>query len=189
MILQWNTATSAPNRWYALSTKSRQEGVASATLNSLGIPVFLPSRAEVHQWSDRKRSVNVPLFPGYLFIRTDPWSKTKFSVLNAPGVVSFVGNHNGPLPIPDGEIENIRIMFQRGAPCTPHTYLKEGDRVRIVRGPLTGIEGTLLRSGPKTQLVISINIIQRSVAVVVSGQDIEPILTDSKRRADPAVAV
>jgi transcription termination/antitermination protein NusG len=192
MGMYCGAARSIPEvRWYALTTKSRQERVASAMLESLGTPVFLPLSEEVHQWSDRKQLVSVPLFPGYLFIRTDPWRKTKVSVLKAPGVVSFVGNHTGPLPIPDGEIENIRTMFQRGARCTPHVYLKEGDRVRIVRGPLTGIEGTLLRSGAKTQLVISIHIIQRSVTVIVSEQDVEPILTDSTRtlKADPAVAV
>ena len=192
MVMHCEAAESAPEvRWYALSTKSRQERVASAMLESLGVPVFLPMSAEVRQWSDRKQLVNVPLFPGYLFIRTHSRGKTKVSVLRAPGVVSFVGNHTGPLPIPDGEIENIRTMFQRGAPCSPHVYLKEGDRVRIVRGPLIGIEGTLVRSGAKTQLVISINIIQRSVAVVVSEQDVEPTLTGSRRtlEADPAVAV
>jgi transcriptional antiterminator NusG len=188
MSMPCEEAKSAPEfRWYALYTKSRQERVTSALLESLGVSVFLPSTAEVHQWSDRKRSVNVPLFPGYLFIRTDPWSKTKVSVLKAPGVVGFVGNHTGPLPIPDDEIENIRTLFQCGARCKPHMYLKEGDPVRIVRGPLIGIEGTLLRSGARTQLVISIHIIQRAVAVVVSEQDVEPIRTDSAGRlnADP----
>jgi transcription antitermination factor NusG len=160
-------------------------------LESLGIPVFLPLSAEVHQWSDRKQLVSVPLFPGYLFIRTDPWHHAKITVLKAPGVVSFVGNQTGPLAIPDGEIENIRTIFECGAAHSPHVYLKEGDRVRIVRGPLTGIEGTLLRSGAKTQLVISIEIIQRSVAVVVSEQDVERILTGFQRtlEADPALAV
>ena len=178
-------------RWYALSTKSRQERVASTTLIALGMTVFLPLTREVHQWSDRKRAVLVPLFPGYLFIRINPWKNGKISVLQAPGIVNFVGNQTGPLPIPDSEIDSIRIMFQRGARFSPHAYLKEGDRVRIVRGPLTGIEGTFLRSGTRTQLVISINIIQRSVAVVVSGQDVEPILSAGPPplKTDPPMAV
>jgi transcriptional antiterminator NusG len=179
MAMPYEAAKSAPKfRWYALYTKSRQERVTSTLLESLGVSVFLPWTTEVHQWSDRKQLVNVPLFPGYLFIRIDPWSKTKVNVLKAPGVVGFVGNRTGPLPIPGDEIENIRTLFQSGARCKPHSYLKQGDPVRIVRGPLIGIEGTLLRSGAKTQLVISVHIIQRAVAVVVSEQDVEPVRTD-----------
>lgn len=191
MVMHCEAAESALEvRWYALSAKSRQERIASTALSALGKNVFLPLTVELHQWSDRKQIVSVPLFPGYLFIRTDPWRNSKVSVLKAPGVVNFVGNQTGPLPIPDGEIENIRTIFQRRVTCTPHIYLKEGDLVRIVRGPLTGIEGTLLRYGAKTQLVISINIIQRSVAVVVPERDVEPIPTDSPRtlEADPPLA-
>jgi transcription antitermination factor NusG len=160
-------------------------------LHALDIPFFLPMNDEVHQWSDRKQVVSVPLFPGYLFVHIEPLSKKKLHVVNAPGVVGFVGNQSGPLPIPDSEIESIRTMFTRGDKCRPHAFLKEGDRVRMVRGPLIGIEGTLLRSGAKAQLVISINIIQRSVAVTVSEHDVEPVLSDAAPglNADPPLAV
>jgi transcription antitermination factor NusG len=176
------------SRWFAVWTRSRQEKVAATMLNTLGVHHFLPLRSELRQWSDRKQMVNVPLFAGYLFVRMNPTKGSRLEVLKARGVAGFVGNQTGPLPIPDGEIETIRTMFQRGAPCSPHVYLKEGDRVRMVRGPLTGIEGTLLRSGAKTQLVISIHIIQRSVAVVVSEQDVESILTYSTLKDVPAMA-
>ena len=185
MVMDYEAGKFDPDtRWYAVSTRSRQERVASATLDALGIPLFLPLESQVRQWSDRKQVVTVPLFPGYLFVRTDPWSKAKLDVLRAPGVVGFIGNHTGPLPIPDCQIEYIRTAFTRGVRCSSHAFLKEEDRVRVVRGALTGIEGTLLRTGSKAQLVISIEMIQRSVAMTVSEQDVEPILSDSARGLD-----
>ena len=190
--MDYESANSAPDvRWYALFTRSRQERVASMRLQALDVPFFLPMNDEVHQWSDRKQVVSVPLFPGYLFVHIERLSKKRLHVVNAPGVVGFVGNRSGPLPIPDSEIESIRAVFTRGEKCRPHAFLKEGDRVRMVRGPLSGIEGTLLRSGAKAQLVVSINIIQRSVAVVVSEKNVEPILTGSRGtlKADPPPAV
>ena len=189
--MDYESTNSAPEaRWYALFTKSRQERIASIRLQALDIPFFLPMNDEVHQWSDRKQLVSVPLFPGYLFIHIERLSKKKLHVVNAPGVVGFVGNQSGPLPIPDSEIESIRTMFTRGDKCRPHAFLKEGDRIRMVRGPLSGIEGTLLRSGAKAQLVVSINIIQRSVAVTVSEHDVEPALSHAAPglNADPPVA-
>ena len=162
-------------RWYAVITRSRQERVAAAMLDALGVQQFLPIAAEVHQWSDRRQVVNLPLFPGYLFVRTTLSPETSLRVRKVPGVVDFVGNQSGPLFIPDGEIEDIRTVLARGASCSPHPFLCEGDRVRVVRGVLAGIEGTFVRNGSKDQLIISVELIRRSIAFNVPRQDVEAV--------------
>ena len=129
--------------WYAVTTRSRQEKTAAAMLEALGIQQFLPTTAELHQWSDRKQVVNLPLFPGYLFVHINPSPETTLRVRKVPAIVDFVGNHSGPLPIPDGQIEDVRTVLARGVPCSPHSFLQAGDRVRVVRGALAGIEGTI----------------------------------------------
>src|SRR5271170_463751 len=95
-------------RWYAVSTQSRQEKVAANTLGALGITHFLPLQLRKRQWSDRIQAIDVPLFPGYLFVHIDPWSSVKIEVLKAPGVARFIGDRTGPLPIQDSEIDGIR---------------------------------------------------------------------------------
>jgi transcription antitermination factor NusG len=171
-------ASSATRSWYAVWTKSRHEKTASATLGSLGISHFLPLQSVVRQWSDRKQVVDVPLFPSYLFVRMDPLSGSRLQVLKTPGVVGFVGNVAGPLPIPDTEIESVRRLVQCGAECSSQPVLKKGDRVVVVRGPLRGVEGTLLRVGPKSKLVVAIELIQRSVVVTVAESDLDLLAGD-----------
>lgn len=161
--------------WYAVCTKSRHEKVASSRLASVGIPHYLPLRSEVRIWSDRKQIIDEPLFPGYLFVRVDLRSGHKLEVLRTPGIVRFVGSNSGPVPVLDRDIESVRTAVLLGAECSSQAFLKEGERVRVVRGALAGIEGSLLRFGPKSQLVISIDIIERSVALTVSEKDVEPV--------------
>jgi transcriptional antiterminator NusG len=166
-------------RWYAVVVRSRQERTASAMLDALGVQQFLPMTAELHQWSDRKQVVNLPLFPGYLFVHVNQSPETSLCVRKVPGVVDFVGNQSGPLSIPDGEIESIRTVLAREVPCSQHPFLSVGERVRVVRGALTGIEGRFVRSGSKDQLIISIQMIQRSLALSVSREDVEAVAIPS----------
>ena len=168
-------------RWYAVKTRSRGEKVAATMIDALGINHFLPLAPELRQWSDRKQVVNLPLFPGYLFVRMNPSKESTLPVLRVPGVVGIVGNHAGPSPIPDYEIEGVRRVLEHGVQCAPHPFLKEGDRVRIVRGALAGVEGTLIRSNSETRLAISIEMIQRSISVSVLRQDVEPVADDEVR--------
>jgi transcription elongation factor/antiterminator RfaH len=168
-------------RWYAISARSRQEKVSAAMLDALGVVNFLPMSSEVRQWSDRKQLVHFPLFPGYLFVKLNPSSESVLPVLKVPGVVGFVRNQDGPLPIPEQQIEDIRRVLQQGVQVAPHAFLKTGDRVRIVRGALAGLEGTLIRANSETRLVISIDMIQRSIAVTVARQDLELLGGDSGR--------
>jgi transcription antitermination factor NusG len=161
--------------WYAISTRSRQEKVAAMTLGSLGIVHFLPLLDEERKWSDRKKVISVPLFPGYLFVQIPKTVESRLSVQKVPGVVNFVGNHNGPLAIPVSELESVRAMLSRGNGCSPHPFLQAGDRVRVVRGALVGLEGTFIRHGGQSKLVVSVEMIQRSVSVNVAASDVEPV--------------
>jgi transcription termination/antitermination protein NusG len=161
--------------WYAAFTRSRHEKVAAATLNLLDICHFLPLITEVHRWSDRKQRLSVPLFPGYVFVKIVRSSDVQLRVLKAPGVISFVGNCRGPAVIPEEEIESIRTIVTHGIGLSPYPFLLAGDHVRIVHGPLAGVEGIYLRAGRDSKLIISIEMIQRSVAINIDGCDVEPL--------------
>jgi transcription antitermination factor NusG len=161
--------------WYAVSTRSRQEKVAAGTLSTFGIENYLPLQSEIRQWSDRQQRVEVPLFSGYLFVHVDVSTKGRLRVLQVPGVVSFVGNQTGPLPIPVHQIESLRMLLATGQSCSVQPIFKEGDRVRVVSGALTGIEGTLVRTNTESRLQISINTIGKSVAISVSPESVERI--------------
>jgi transcription antitermination factor NusG len=161
--------------WYAVSTRSRQENVAALMLAGLGIRCFHPLITEVHRWSDRKKTVSRPLFPCYLVVHIARSCESQLRVLKVPGIVNFVGSAHGPTAIPEEEIDSVRAVLSSGIDCAPHPFFQAGDRVRVVRGVLAGIEGTFLRSGPDSKLVISIEMIQRSMAVNIDGCDIEHI--------------
>jgi transcriptional antiterminator NusG len=172
-------ATLGEASWYAVSTRSRQEKVAASMLESFGIENFLPLAMERRQWSDRKQVVNVPLFPGYLFVRIPMLRELQSRVLKVPGVVRFIGNHTGPQAIPDAEIEGVQTVLSHRIPCIPCSIPKVGDPVRIFRGVLAGIEGTLVRSGSDSNLVISVETIQQSIAIHVDASDVEPVFRPS----------
>jgi transcriptional antiterminator NusG len=165
------------SQWYAVWTRSRQEKAAATMLGTLGIQHFLPLKDERRQWSDRRQTVQLPLFAGYLFVRINPLKDSKLQILKTPGVVGLVSNNIGPLPIPDEQIESIRTVLSCGVEYTELPILKTGDKVRVTCGALAGVEGTLIRCQSETRLIISIDMIQRSIAVNVSRQDVEPVMT------------
>jgi transcription antitermination factor NusG len=161
------------SQWFAVWTRSRQEKSAATMLTALGVPHFLPLKSEVHQWSDRKQTVTVPLFTGYLFVRTDLTKDSRLRVLNTSGVAGFVGNQSGPSPIPDQQIEGIRTVVETRMECTVIPLLNDGDRVRVLQGPLRGVEGRLVRSNSLSRLSISIETIHKSLLINVSRSDVE----------------
>jgi transcription elongation factor/antiterminator RfaH len=161
------------SQWFAVWTRSRQEKTSAAMLEALGVPHFLPLIKDERQWSDRRKMVTVPLFPGYLFVQIARSSGLQLCVRKVPGVVNFVGNQNGPLAVPENEIHNVRALLSRGAVCSPCPFLKAGDRVRVVRGALAGIEGLFIRCGARSRVVVSVEIIQQSVSVDVPACDVE----------------
>jgi transcription antitermination factor NusG len=171
--------------WYAVSTRSRQEKTAAAMLEYMGIANFLPLLNQERRWSDRKQIVTMPLFPGYVFVRILRSSEFQLCVLKIPGIVDFVRNRTGPLPIPEREIEDVQAILAHGQGCSPHPFLQEGDRVRVVRGALTGVEGTLIRCGAQSKLVISVEMIQRAVAVNVALSAVEAVSCVLTRQEPP----
>jgi transcription antitermination factor NusG len=162
-------------RWYAVWSRSRHEKVVSSALSNMGVTTFLPLVTEIHRWSDRHKSVDVPLFPGYVFVQIPAEREAQLRVLKTSGVVQFVGNQQGAVPIPDQEIASVHSVLEEKVDCAPYPFLQLGQRVRIRGGSLDGIEGILVRRDSACNLVISIELIQRSLAVSVCNFDVEPV--------------
>ena len=158
--------------WYALRTKSRWEKLVSDALQGKGYHGFLPTYAVRNQWSDRLQRIEVPLFPGYVFCRLDV--TRRLPVLVTPGVIEIVGIGKTPAPIPDREIEAIQAVARSGAPAVPWPYLRVGQAVRVTRGALRDVEGILISIRKEFKIVLSVNMLQRSVAVEVDRDCIEP---------------
>jgi len=162
-------------KWFAVHTHARHEKTVSQELRELGITSFLPLVRQVRQWSDRRKIVDFPLFSCYVFVRLVPTNAERVRVLRLNGVLSFVGTHGMGIPIPDEQIEAVRILVEEELPVSSHPFLKIGQRVRIRSGALSGVEGILVsRSGERT-LVISLDAIQRSLSVRIQGYDLEPV--------------
>jgi len=161
--------------WYAVSSRSRHETMVATALTNTGVTTFLPLVSEMHSWSDRRKLVDVPLFPGYVFVQIPNSVEAKLRVLKTSGVVQFVGNRKGAVPIQDKEISDVRAVLDQKIGCSPYPFLQLGQPVRIRGGSLDGVEGILVGRDSATKLVISIELIQRSLAVSVYNFDVEPI--------------
>jgi transcription antitermination factor NusG len=170
------------NYWYAVSTRSRHEKVGASLLERIGISTFLPLLSEKHRWSDRHKVVTVPLFPSYIFVQIPPDNEFFVRILRTPGIVSFVGSRGLPISIPAKEINDIRTVLSQKADCCLHSFLEFGQRVRIVGGALDQVEGTLVGRGPESKLVVSIELIQRSIAVSLYDFRVEPVSQFSATR-------
>lgn len=160
-------------RWYAVSTRSRHEKYVRDQLRAQGIEPLLPVVRRFNQWKDRKKAVDFPLFSGYCFARFT--LEAKLAVLKAPGVVRIIGSGGDPEPIPDAEMEAVKRLITQALPYDSHPYLREGMRVRIVRGPLEGMEGVLARKENRHRVVISVHLIQQAAAVEVDSEDLSPV--------------
>jgi transcription antitermination factor NusG len=159
--------------WYAVQTRARHEKLVAHRFEERGITTFLPLVTEEHRWSDRKKIVQLPLFGCYVFAKVAANRAERLRVLRVDGVLSLVGSHGEGTPIPDDQIECVRLLLEERTPWTSHPFLKIGQRVRIRSGALNGMEGILVsRNGDRT-LVISVDAIQRSLAVRVEGYDVE----------------
>jgi transcription antitermination factor NusG len=162
-------------RWYALHTRSRHERVVAQRLHEGGIETYLPTVQEVHRWSDRKKKVEVPLFSCYLFVRCALTSEDRLQVYRVESALGFVGLRGVGLPIPDEQIESVRTALAQPKPCRSLPFLKVGQRVRVCGGALDGVEGVFLSENGDQSLVISIDAIQRSLAVRIDGYQVKPI--------------
>jgi transcription termination/antitermination protein NusG len=161
--------------WYAVQTRARHEKRVAERLLERGVTNYLPLITEVHRWSDRKKVVQLPLFSCYLFAKLKPTNVERMRVLSLDGVLSLVGEKGSGTPIPDEQIDSVRMVVEQQVPWETHPFLKIGQRVRVRGGALDGTEGILTsRNGDRT-LVISVDAIQRSLALRVEGYSVEPV--------------
>ncbi len=160
-------------RWYALRTRSRHEKLVRDRLAGQGIEQFLPTIKRLSQWKDRKKEIEMPLFSGYCFARF-AW-QDRLPVQKTYGVANIVGNGHGPEPIPDEEIDGIRLLIRSKLVYDAHPYLQQGAPVEVIRGPLQGVRGVLLRKDKPFRLVIAVHLIRQAAAVEIDAADVEPI--------------
>jgi len=158
-------------RWYAAYTSANHENRVAKQLGLRSVEHFLPAYASVRRWKDRRVTLQMPLFPGYVFVRMA--LRDRLLVQQVPGVAHLVGFDGQPAALLDEEIDELRASLENGVRAGPHPYLNVGRRVRLKSGPLAGMQGILLQRKGRFRLVISIELIQRSVAVDVDVADVE----------------
>ena len=169
--------------WYALQIQSKRGSLASTTLCGKGYEAYLPLYHSQRRWSDRVKQLDLPLFPGYMFCRFDV--RARLPILTAPGVIGVVGAGKTPIQVDDDEIEAIRAVLRSGLPAQPWPFLGIGSKVYIERGPLAGVEGIVTNTEKVYLLVVSVSLLQRSVAVEIEREWARPILSGSEPRAGP----
>jgi len=158
-----------PLCWYAAHTQPRHEKNVERHLRMREIETYLPLHREVRLWNQRRAEVTIPLFPGYVFVRL--YLKDRLKALEHPSVVSFVSFSGRPATLPDTEIQALRnTLAQREA--EPYPYLTPGKRVRIRSGPLAGLEGTIVRKKGRLRMIVSVDFLQRSIAVDMEPTDL-----------------
>lgn len=162
--------SSQPQHWFAIQTLSRHEKVVRTQLEMRNVDTFLPTMRRLSQWTDRKKEVEVPLFAGYCFAR---FSLTdRLPVLQSQGVVRVIGSGGQPEPIPDEEIESLRRLINSPSDYVCCPYFKEGMLVEVIRGPLQGVKGRLVREARPCRLVLSISLIQRAVTIEIDADSV-----------------
>lgn len=159
--------------WFAVWTRSRHEQVVREQLERKGFDVFLPTITRWSRWKDRRKKIDWPLFPGYCFVRFDP--ADTLPILKCTGVVSIVSVEARPAPIPEYEVESIRVLIGSELQYDPCPLIHEGMMVEVAHGPLRGVVGRLLRKdSPKARLVLSVDLIGQAVSVDVDAADVKP---------------
>ncbi len=162
----------APPQWLAVQTRYRFEKKVVAQLASKSLEVYLPLLTEHHRWSDRERLVTIPLFPGYLFVRIVPSREAWQAVLQTAGLIGFVSFGGIVVEVPPKQIEHLQLLLQQKVPFSLYPFVHTGQRVRIRGGCLHGLEGVLVQH-EKGKLVVSIEAIQRSLAIEIQGYELE----------------
>jgi len=161
--------------WYAVHVRSNFEKRVAMELTSKGLETYLPAVTEVHRWKDRKKLIEVPIFPGYVFTRLLDTPTLRMTVLRTSGTVSILGCGGSIEPVPETEIAAIQRLLQVNAPLLTHPLLREGSWVRIRRGPLKDLEGLLVRIKNQARLVLSVELLSRSVSTEVDICNVEVI--------------
>jgi transcription antitermination factor NusG len=159
--------------WWALYTRHQHEKAVAEVLSAKGFEVFLPTYCSVRRWKDRKKVLSLPLFPCYVFVRGG--LSRRLQVVTTPGVHMILFYGERVAIIPEAEIQAIRMTVEGDFLIEPHPFLKCGERVRVIRGSLEGVEGVLLRKKNQVRLVLSVEMLAQSVAVEIDASDVEPI--------------
>lgn len=168
-------------RWYALHVRSRHETKTAVILENKGYETFVPTYRARRAWSDRIVELTQPLFPGYMFCRIT-LSDRLTPVIGTPGVTCIVGVAHQPVPVEDGEIAALQAIVNSQLTAEPWPYLREGANVRIQQGPLSGIEGIVVKVKKHQRLVVSVSLLQRSVAVEIDRMWATPIRIAERER-------
>jgi transcription antitermination factor NusG len=169
-------------QWFALRVKSHCEKTVAAVAHNKGFEEFLPTYVSRRRWSDRLKSVELPLFPGYLFCRMEP--QHRFPLLTIPGVLHIVGIGRVPVPIEDHEIGTIRSIIQSGLVVEPWPFQKVRQWVRLKAGPLAGFEGILIGTATNQRVIACVGLLQRSVAVSIEQRWVMPLDGDEQEDTD-----
>jgi transcription antitermination factor NusG len=159
--------------WYAVYTCANHEKRVAEQLAARFVEYYLPLYNSTRRWKDRRVQLQLPLFPGYLFVRIALCDRMQ--VLEIPSVARLVGFNGTPTALPEMEIETLKAALETGIHALPHPYLKIGCRVRIIAGPLVGFTGILLRRKSKSRVAVSIDLIQRSILVDADSADVEAV--------------
>jgi len=172
-------------QWCALHTRYQHENLVNGLLRMKGFDTFYPTCSRIHAWKDRKKRVSEALFPGYLFVANI--GAHRLEVVSTPGVCAIVSIAGTPATIPNDEIEAIRQALLSPYPVEPHLYVNEGDGVRIVQGPLSGVQGILVRKANSARLVLAIQMLGRAAAVEIDSacvDSLEPVPPAPERRME-----
>ena len=159
--------------WYAIHTRRHHENVVTEMLGAKGIESYLPMLEEHRRWTHRTKVLKVPLFPNYVFASFD--TDKRINVSSIKGVVQILGTHSGPSPIPNAQIEAIRIMVESKLKKDLYPFLVEGTDVRVKRGPLKGQEGVLLRKGHVHRFVVCLPVLGQSIGIEINASSLEAI--------------
>ncbi len=161
--------------WYVMHTKSRHEKIVNDLLLKKSVEAYLPIITMPSKRRDRKAMIRVPLFPGYLFVKTDLHPNSHLEVVKTTGAVRLIGNRQGPLPVPDETVESLQIMVDSNNSVTTGHRLSTGDKVMVIYGPFAGVVGTFVRYGGRGRVSVSIEALGQYAGVEVSEEDIEII--------------
>ena len=167
--------------WYAVYTRSNFEKRVATELAAKNVEHYLPVVPQLHQWKDRRKMIDVPVFPGYVFARFPDSLQARLRVLRTAGAVRILGQGERIEPVPDAEIESIRRLLKANVPCFAHPFLREGAWVRVKRGPLRGLEGLLVRVKSRSRLVLSVTLLSQSVATEMDTSDVEVLRPARKK--------
>jgi transcription antitermination factor NusG len=160
-------------RWYAVQTCANHEKRVLQQLGQRTVEAYLPQYESVRRWKDRRVRLDLPLFPGYVFVHLA--LRDRLQVLQVPGVAKLVGFNGIPTALPQEEIDALRTSLAIGVRAEPHPYLKVGQRVRVKAGPLAGLQGILVKRKNRARFVVSMELIQRAMAVEVDALELEPV--------------